>query len=112
MSASPIPTDLVLYRHVGHVDDVFPDVDVDGDLTGLSWRDHAYVSTSVNSRGATYGQSLNLRILATEGTPGFSHGYLDSDEVVLGRGQKFTVIKDHGKDDFFVRQLDVVVDGG
>lgn len=106
MASSPLKEDMVLYRHVAdsektfgqHIDSTVADV------TGLSWRDHAYTSTSVDPRG---GKLMEMRILVPKGTPGLSHSLLDPDEVLLGRGLTFTVVKDHGPT--VTRHLDVVV---
>jgi len=109
MESSPLTHDVIVHRHIGTGTRTFGrEVDSTvGDLTGMSWRDHAYTSTSVEDRG-TGSHRIRLRILAPAGTPAFSHSRLDSDEILLGRGLKFTVVKDHGPG--VVRHLDVVVE--
>lgn len=106
MSAAPLKSDIVVHRVVDPTKAFGRNItSADPDVTGLSWRDNAYTSTSVTERGTG---RVRLRILAKKGTPGFSHPSLDSDEVVLDRGLKFTVVKDHGPE--VVRRLDVVID--
>ncbi|MGE5827639.1 MAG: ADP-ribosyltransferase [Micromonosporaceae bacterium] len=106
MRSARLGEDVVVHRRVGSVQQVFGR-DFKDDMTGLSWRDHAYVSTSVQHRG-TYGSSrLQLRILARAGTSALSHPTLDPDEVVLGRGLTFTVVRDRGMESG-MRQLDVL----
>jgi hypothetical protein len=108
LEGARLQQDVVVYRHIGSGRRTFGR-EIEGDLTGLSWRDNAYTSTSAEHRGVTGGHRMNMRILAPRGTPGFSHPNLDSDEILLGRGLTFRVVKDNGIADG-VRQLDVVVE--
>lgn len=108
MASAHLASDVVVHRHIANGMDVFGrDVDSSvGDITGASWRDRAYVSTSMQDRGAT-GHRIRMRILVPAGTGAFSHPSLDSDEILLDRGLTFTVVRDHGP--AVVRHLDVVV---
>jgi ADP-ribosyltransferase exoenzyme len=108
MTQSSLRQDAVVYRRA-QVRDVFgADVEKVGDLTGLSWRDNGYVSTSTQPRADLSG-SMNMRILAPAGTPGFSHPALDNDEVLLGRGLTFEIVADNRSEDNVGGPVDVVV---
>lgn len=82
-----------------------------GDLTGTSFVDHGYVSTSVNRNASAEftgnGAGVSMRILAPAGTPAISSHNLDRDELLLGRGLTFTIVRDRTVKG--VRMLDVEV---
>lgn len=64
------------------------------DLTGLTWRDDAFVSTGVDNWA---GNGTMMRILVPPGTRALSYTKrLDDDEIVLDRGLTFRVVADHG----------------
>jgi hypothetical protein len=100
----------------------------DGDNTGLSWIDHGYTSTTtdehpnwsngVGSGVKSWGDGLVMRITVPKGSRGLrlSPGnaeWSDQHEVLLGRGSKFAITKDHGvverPDGFRGRLVDVTV---
>jgi len=110
------------------------------DLTGMSWREDAYVSTSVNpghseafgARWAasaqefpdTDGEPVIMKITVPAGTGavqlgdmGWSTGpggrqIMNSGEIMLDRGLTMTVTADHGVDDQGFRRLDVRASNG
>lgn len=108
MAASLLTEDIIVHRRISDGVAVFGrDITTAvPDITGASWRDHGYASTSQAERGAS--GRMRMRILVPKGTPAFSHPDLDSDEILLGRGLKFTVVKDYGPE--VVRRIDVVVE--
>lgn len=108
MESSSLAHDVVVHRHIGSGSRTFgrPVDSTVADLSGMTWRDHAYSSTSVEDRG-TATHKIRMRILVPKGTRAFSHPSLDSDEILLDRGLKFTVVKDYGP--AVVRHLDVLV---
>jgi len=79
-----------------------------GDMTGTTWRDHAFVSTSVAPRSVGGGLA-QMKILVPAGTSAFSAKYLDPDEIVLDRGLTFRIVRDYGGQSGEIRHLDVEV---
>jgi hypothetical protein len=93
------------------------------DLTGLRFRDRAYVSTTADSGVATqYGQRFAransgtdgepviMRIHAPKGTGAVQLSQMGREaEVLLERGLSFEVTADHGVDDAGFRRIDVSV---
>jgi 2'-5' RNA ligase len=83
----------------------------DGDNTGLSWVDHGYTSTTTDDKpnwgdgaggGAkSWGDGLVMQMTVPKGSralrlsPGHSD-WSDQHEVLLGRGSRFAITKDHG----------------
>ena len=113
-----ISTDIIVHRSASAAH-VFGADATDGDITGLSWRDHGFVSTSTTDRADDFRQyggpsdRIAMRILVPTGTRGLSSpdldsGSLDFDEVLLNRGLTFTVVADRGTFDG-ARQIDVQV---
>lgn len=96
------PTDLVVYRSV--TPDVFGlDRESQDDLTGLTWRDKGFVSTGTGSDWQTETTQIAMRIVVPKGTKALSYSTgergaqgLDSDEILINRGQTFRVVADHG----------------
>lgn len=108
------------------------------DLTGLRFRDQAYVSTSADPRidqafggrwartakemGGSDGEPIVMRIQVPKGTGAVQlggmgemgpKGLTDSAEILLDRGLDFEVTADHGVDADGFRRIDVkVVPGG
>ena len=91
------------------------------DLTGLTWTDPAFTSTTVNPDGAeayvgdTDQRGVAIRLHLPTGTTaigiGYDHGYNDEGEVLLPRGLTFRVTHDQGtQGDYGVRWLDVHAD--
>jgi F like protein/ADP-ribosyltransferase exoenzyme len=104
-----IPEPVVLYRKMDLTRGPFGDLaNADRDLTGFTWTEDAYSSTSIEQR-LTGGRSVQVRIVAPRGTRAISQAALDSDEVLLDRGTSFRVVADRGKNSRFDRVLDVEV---
>lgn len=101
-----LPQDVVVYRFAA-TQHVFGAA-AEGDMTGVRWRDHGYVSTSAEQRKVGGGMA-EMTILAPRGTPGLSHSDLDPDEILLGRGLTYEVVRDSGGQSGEVRRLDVRV---
>jgi hypothetical protein len=107
MKTATLPKDMVVHRHISDIQSVFGFNETPHDLTGLSWRDHAYASTSIADR-RTGSHKVEMRILVPAGTRGFSDPRLDSDEILLDRGLIFTVVRDNTPGEV-VRYVDVEV---
>ncbi len=119
MAASPLPRDVVTYRGVRYGRRIFGDR-LDGDLTGMRWREDAYLSTSADRgvpEGFTRGQAgVQMRILVPAGVGAVqvsemvdSDGFEDEAEILVARGQVLQVVGDRGVDGDGVRLLDVEV---
>jgi ADP-ribosyltransferase exoenzyme len=89
---------------------------------GTTWIDHGFVSTSTEDAahlGGVFASSgdnpMRMSIYVPKGTPAISQGpgqrrdLLDPDEVVLGRGLTYRVVRDNGQDGDGIRQVDVEV---
>lgn len=115
MAVSPLTRDVQVWRGITNSSKLFGDR-LSGDLTGMRWREDAYVSTSAKEREAknfTYDGTgehpVVMRITAPEGTPAVQvSGMNDQAELLIGRGHDFRIIKDHGVVDG-VRRVDVDV---
>lgn len=95
------------------------------DLTGLEWREDAYSSTTVDpavveyyakrfdiTKSALSGGAVVLNILAPKGTGAVQMsglGNRQEAEILLQRGLRMRVVKDHGEDENGRRILDVEV---
>lgn len=70
----------------------------DGNLAGLEYVDPAYLSTSVRSKAGNdftgNGSGVSMRIFVPPGIPAVSSAGLDKDEILLGRGLRFRVVRD------------------
>lgn len=117
MRDSPLPHDIVVHRltpvsrnQFGSGEGGTATID-ETSLVGSSWQDKAYVSTSVDDRSSTVNyRAIAMKITVPAGTSGISNTtLLDTGEVLLDRDLTFHVVADHGKDDRFVRHLDVRV---
>lgn len=117
--------DVVLYRGTGSGRGILGDPATWGDdLTGRTWRDDAYSSSSASPEVAsrfTRDNGVRLRVLAPKGTRAVrvASGPDDTElEVVLDRGAQYRVVRDNGWKDIKqattgqtirVRDLDVEV---
>jgi hypothetical protein len=111
---SALRSDAALHRGVGNARAMFGDR-LDGDLTGLEWRELAPSSTSARARVAegftgSGNDAVIMRILAPRGTPAIELSGMDTEaEVLLGPGERFRVVRDRGRDAGGRRRIDVEV---
>lgn len=116
MAASTLARETLMYRGVEDAGTMFG-ARLDGDLTGLEWREDAYVSTSADRAmaegfAATLGDSgLVMRILTPKGTGAVQVSGLKLEaEILLHRGMRFRVIRDRGRSPVDgLRHIDVEV---
>jgi hypothetical protein len=115
MRRSTLQSDVISYRTVSG-----PDIfgSLPADLTGRTWTDAGFVSTTVERSGADAIvaarrpiEPVILRIKAPKGTGGvevsaIQHG---EGELLLGRGLSFRVTADHGITENGARLLDVEI---
>jgi hypothetical protein len=117
MVSSLLARDVVTYRGITSGRRMFGDR-LDSDLTGMQWREDAYVSTSAERRQADlfttdFGgvDAVLLHVITPAGTGAVqisgSNGGLA--ELLLDRGHAVEVVADRGVDDRGVRRLDVRV---
>lgn len=116
MSSSRLSGDVVIHRGLRDADAVFGDR-LGGDLTGATWTESAYLSTSPRESFATNWaregsgvqdpsrRPIAMRILAPKGTPAVA---VSDAELLLGRGLQLRVAADHGIVDG-VRRIDIEV---
>jgi hypothetical protein len=116
MARAGLDRDVVAWRGIAHAEKPFGDR-LAGDMTGYTWREDAYVSTSAVRRQAqafTYheGQVL-MRLLVPRGTGAVRlSGQYDQAELLLRRGLHLRVVADRGVSPDGYRLLDVEVIGG
>lgn len=93
---------------------------IDGDLTGMEWREDSYASTSadrdVSEEFATTGRNPDQVLMRIVVPPGVGAveisgdtGSLPESELLLQRGLTMRVVADNGVDENGVRQLDIEV---
>lgn len=123
MDDSVLPNDITVHRGMFLGRQVFGDR-LDGDLTGFSWRDAAYGSTTANEEIVEVfhapGNDDNIRMtvhvpagtkaLATSTFEKGSKANGPQAEITLQRGMRWTVEKDNGYDAGGARNLEVRVD--
>jgi hypothetical protein len=106
----------VAYRGISDGSALFGDR-LNGDLTGMEWKEEAYVSTSALQRrispflrGRKGSTPVQMRLLIPEGTPAIEGSPFNAEaEILLGRGRNLRIAKDNGVDANGVRQIDVEV---
>lgn len=115
MAASRLTRDITVHRGILDATAMFGDR-LNGDLTGLDWREDAYLSTTAkDSIAGRFASSsapapLVMRILAPAGTPAVEASGMQLEaEVLLARGRRLRVVADHGRDSRGVRHVDVEV---
>lgn len=115
MSESRLKSDVVSYRGLkGDPRNVFGDAwSDDDDLTGLTWSDDAYSSTSTNEEVSlesfTSPGGVFMKILVPHGSNAMSIDWSASEsEILLSRDSKFRVVRDNGMQEG-LRFLDVEV---
>ncbi len=108
----PLAHDVEVYRGIRDPAKVFGGAWNDHDVTGLEWRDDAYVSTSGDGRSSNAAFSgangAVMRIVASKGTKAVGVTDYAEMELLLDRGLKYRVVKDNGVVDGR-RRLDVEV---
>jgi hypothetical protein len=115
MAASRVDRDVVTYRGVIDATKIFGDR-LAGDLTGMTWREDAFVSTTAKARTAdmfteaTADSPVVMRFLVPAGTPavGASSWAIEA-EILLARGRTLRVAADRGLDPHGIRHIDVEV---
>lgn len=117
MAASRLDRDVTTYRGVRDPLPMFGDR-LAGNLTGMEWREDAYLSTSAQQRRAAgfAGRSAKapmvMRILTPAGTPAIEASGMDLEaELLLRRGLRLRVVADRGVSPDGVRHIDVEVLG-
>ena len=114
MAGSALTKDVVTYRGLTSARTMFGDR-VDGDLTGVQWREDAYMSTTADDKtartfatGDSSAVPMMMTITIPAGTPAVSIAGPES-ELLVGRGQNLRVVKDSGLDSRGYRQVEVEV---
>jgi hypothetical protein len=115
MAASRVDRDVVTYRGVIDATKIFGNR-LAGDLTGMTWREDAFVSTTAKARTAdmfteaTADSPVVMRFLVPAGTPavGASSWAIEA-EILLARGRTLRVAADRGLDPHGIRHIDVEV---
>lgn len=114
MAGSPLSKDVVVFRGIHKAAKMFGAERLAGDLTGMRWREDAYVSTAADAKGAHSFSSpggLRMRVLVPAGTGAVDlsePGDIDERELLLDRGHEFHVVADRGVVNG-VREVDVQV---
>lgn len=110
----PLTADVEVYRGIHKASKVFGSAWNEHDVTGLTWRDDAFVSVSGDGRasGSAFSSAGGaiMRIRAPKGTKAVGVTDRAEMELLLGRGLTYRVVKDNGVVDG-KRRLDVEVVG-
>jgi hypothetical protein len=110
MHHSKLTQDVVVHRGVENPQRLFGAA-ANGNLSGMTFRDHGYVSTTTAGRASAEftgnRTGIEMRILVPKGTSAISSSGLDKTELLLGRGLDFHVVHDY--DVSGQRTLDVEV---
>lgn len=118
MASSAVRDDLLVWRGITSPQKIFGDR-LAGDLTGFSWREDAYTSTTADKKVARDflyegddAGSLQMRILLPKGARAVrisEGGYGGQSEILLSRGRSFRVVADRGVSPQGARLIDVEV---
>lgn len=110
----PLTSDVEVYRGIHKASKVFGPAWNEHDVTGLTWRDDAFVSVSGDGKasGSAFSSAGGaiMRIRAPKGTKAVGVTDRAEMELLLGRGLTYRVVKDNGVVDG-KRRLDVEVVG-
>lgn len=114
MAGSHTTSPVELHRGFGQPEKMFGDAWNDDDVTGLVWKDDAFVSSTSDRNVAqdfaeemeSGGVMIILRV--PKGIAALSVNE-DESEILLGNGLTYTVVEDLGEDDSGLRQLIVEV---
>jgi hypothetical protein len=115
MKASPLTSDVQVFRGLADARSMFGDR-VDSDLTGLVWREDAFVSTSVDRKGqprfaedgSSSGTPMVMQIAVPKGTPAVAMTPIEA-ELLMDRGRSLKVTADRGmRDGIRVIEVEVV----
>lgn len=116
MSSSQLRTNVQVWRGIANPQRLFGDA-LDRDMTGVSWHELAYTSTSTSSRFARdfgiqgVGSTPVLMRILVPGRTGAARLGADQAEVLLERGLRFRVTRDRGVSPDGYRLIDVEVIG-
>lgn len=119
MASSHLSADVVTYRGVMDASTMFGDR-LGGDLTGMEWREDAFVSTSADRAIADEftadadhpDRAMVMRLLVPAGTGAVAmSGSEYESEALLDRGLRMRVVTDHGAGPPRVIDVEVVPDG-
>ncbi len=107
MAASPLASDVVLYRSAPTARDVFGDA-AGGNLTGAEVNMPSFVPATASRQRAqdAAGRGLVMRSVAPQGAGAIAMSSRDA-EMLLDRGHTFRVVADHGRDADGRRNVDV-----
>lgn len=119
LDASKLDRDVLAWRGLANARQVLGDR-VDGDLTGVEWREDSYLSlTASERRGIGFAGAPSpgldtaptlMRVLVPRGTSGIEASGMQLEaELVLARGLRLRVVADHGLDAAGRRRIDVEV---
>jgi ADP-ribosyltransferase exoenzyme len=115
---SKLTTDVTLHRGVADPATVFGDHWNEDDLTGLSWTEYGYSSMTFDERLARDFAQKNgvvMNILAPQGmgaidlTRNVGETGSEDSEITLSRGIRYRIVRDHGRDKYGTRLIDVEV---
>jgi hypothetical protein len=114
MAASELQDDVLVWRGVRTGTSVFGDHPWPASLAGFSWTDPAFFSTSASqSTASQFSDAVMMRFLVPKGTKALVlSGDNYESELLLNRGLKYRVVRDHGEVEIQgrdVRMLDVEV---
>ncbi len=111
MKTSALTADIEVARGLKNPNKVFGSDWNDDDVTGLTFRDDGFVSTSASLTGRNFFTSsdgVSLRIVAPKGTHALVISEIGESEILLDRGLRYRVTRDNGVVDG-LRRLDVEV---
>ncbi len=115
-AASSLDADVLAFRGVLNARQMFGEA-VDGDLTGLEWREDAPLSTSTLERRAngfsgTGPDRMVMRVLVPAGTGAVEASGVDLEaELLVARGARLRIVADRGVSPQGHRLIDVEVVG-